>query len=404
MVTGRSPSLQIGFQDWNPGLMNDVYVVGLGSTAYGKFELTARELLVDAVDAALREANVDPKRVQAHFIGNAFSVSEKQGHLGPLVNTTLGMADAPATSVESACASGSSAFREAVVNVASGFADVAVASGVERVSQLDTVTATSYFAYGSDYTFEGANGCSFPGLYASMARAYFDKYGATEEDLAHIAVKNHANGANNPKAHIQKRISVDDVLKSMVVASPLKLYDACPFSDGAAAVIVTTQAVAKELGADAVKVLGSGRAGTIAALQDRDDLTTIQSTRTAADEAFKMAKLDRKDVDFLEVHDCFTIAEAVAIEDLGYVEAGKGAKAAREGLTAIDGDLPVNPSGGLKSKGHPVGATGVGQIVESCLQLLGKAHGRQIADARVGLTHNIGATGGSCGVHLLGAP
>lgn len=382
--------------------MRNVYVVGAGSTKYGKFDTSARELLVDACQAALTDGHVGPEQVQGNFIGNAFSVSEKQGHLGPLVSTTLGMPDAPSWTIETACASGSSAFREAFVNIAGGFADVMLASGVERVSQLDTVTATSYFAFGSDFAFEGANGCSFPGLYASMARAYFHKYGATEEDLAHIAVKNHENGALNPKAHLPKRIRVEDVLKSMVVASPLKLYDACPFSDGAAAVVLASEDVAKKLTDSPVRILGSGRAGAVAALQDRADLASIPSTRTAAAQAFKMAKLEPKDVDFLEVHDCFTIAEAIALEDLGYAKKGEGARLAREGVTARGGKLPVNPSGGLKSKGHPVGATGIGQIVELYEQLLGKSGPRQIPGAEIGLAHNIGATGGTCGVHLLG--
>lgn len=382
--------------------MRSVYVVGLGSTRYGKLDTTARELLTDACAQALGAAGADPKDVQGHFIGNAFGMAEKQGHLGPLVNTTLGMPEAPSWTIETACASGSSAFREAFVHVAGGFADVMLASGAERVSQLDTVTATSYFAYGSDYAFEGANGCSFPGLYAAMARSYFERYGATEEDLAHIAVKNHANGALNPKAHLPKRITVDEVLKSMVVASPLKLYDACPFSDGAAAVVLASEDVAKRLTDAPVRVLGSGRAGAVAALQDRGDFTSIPSTRRAADEAFRMAKLDRTDVDVLEVHDCFTIAEAIALEDLGYAKPGEAAGFARDGVTARDGKIPVNPSGGLKSKGHPVGATGIGQIVEVCEQLLGRSGPRQVSGAEVGLAHNVGATGGSCGVHLLG--
>lgn len=382
--------------------MQRVAIVGVGSTKYGKTDLTARELLVDATLRAIQDAKVDAKDIQGDFIGNAFSIAERQGHLGPLVMSSLGIPDAPSWTIETACASGGSAFREAYVHVAGGFADVMIASGTEHVSQLDTVTATSYFAYGSDFAFEAANGCSFPGLYAAMARRYLDEFGATEEDLAHIAVKNHANGALNPKAHLQKKITVDDVLKSMVVASPLKLYDACPFSDGAAAVVLASEARAKELTDSPVWVLGSARSGGVAALQDRKDLTTIPATRTAADAAFKQAKLDRKDVDLLEVHDCFTIAEAVALEDLGFSAKGKGAILAREGVTYPDGRLPVNPSGGLKSKGHPVGATGVGQIIEVVDQLLGRAGPRQVKSAEVGLTHNVGATGGSCAVHLLG--
>lgn len=382
--------------------MRRVCIIGAGSTKYGKFDTTARELVVQACMEALRDARIDPKLVQGNFIGNAFSISEKQGHLGPLVMTTLGIPEAPSWTIETACASGGSAFREAFVNIAGGFADVMLASGVERVSQLDTVTATSFFSYGSDYAFEGANGCSFPGLYAAMARAYMRQHGATETDLAHIAVKNHENGALNPKAHLPKRIKVEDVLTSMVVASPLKLYDACPFSDGAAAVVLASEEVAKQYTDTPVYVLGSGRAGTLAALQDRPDLTSIPSTRTAAEQAFRMAKLEPKNIDLLEVHDCFTIAEAVALEDLGFVERGKGASLAQEGVTARDGKLPVNPSGGLKAKGHPVGATGVGQIVEVYEQLLDRSGPRQVSNARVGLTHNVGATGGSCAVHVLG--
>jgi acetyl-CoA C-acetyltransferase len=382
--------------------MRAVYVVGVGSTKYGRTEQRARELMVEASSAALYDAGVDARDLDGAFIGNAFSIAEKQGHIGPLVMTALGNAEAPATTVESACASASSAFREAWINVGSGMADIMLAGGTERVSQLDTLTATSYFAYGSDYTFEGGNGCSFPGLYAAMARVHMDKYGTTEEDLAQIAVKNHANGAKNPKAHLPKEITVEDVMASMVVASPLKLYDACPFSDGAAAAILVSKDVAKKLTDTPVKVLGAGRAGAIAALQERDDLSTIPSTRLAFDQAMRMAKLEVKDIDFLEVHDCFTIAEAVALEDMGFVDAGKGAKLAGQGVTALDGNLPVNPSGGLKSKGHPVGATGVGQIVEVYDQLIGRAGRRQIKDAEIGLTHNVGATGGSCAVHVFG--
>lgn len=382
--------------------MRRVCVIGTGSTRYGKFDTTARELLTQACAEALEDARVDPKNVEGNFIGNAFSIAEKQGHLGPLVMTALGIPDAPAYTIETACASGGSAFREAYVNIAGGFADVMMASGVEHVSHLDTITATSYFAYGSDYAFEGANGCSFPGLYAAMARTYFQKFGATEEDLAEIAVKNHDNGSLNPKAHLPKKITVDDVMKSMVVASPLKLYDACPFSDGAAAVVLATEKVTKELGVEPLYVLGSGRAGSIAALHERADMARIPSSTLAGKQAMKQAKVKPQDVNVLEVHDCFTIAEAMALEDLGFVKRGQGAKTAREGVTRRDGAMPTNPSGGLKSKGHPVGATGVGQIVELRDQLLGRAGPRQVPNARIGLAHNVGATGGSCAVHVLG--
>ncbi|HLE97946.1 MAG TPA: thiolase domain-containing protein [Candidatus Thermoplasmatota archaeon] len=382
--------------------LRDVYVVGVGSTRYGKLAETMREGASQAAIAAIDDARLDPKKIDGGFVSNAFGLVERQGHLGPLIMSALGNPEAPMTTIEAACASGGSAFREAYINVASGFADTMLAVGVEKVSGLDTVTATSYFAYGSDYLYEGACGASFPGLYATIATAHMKKYGTTEEQLAAVAVKNHANGARNPKAHFQKEITIDQVMDSMVVASPLKLYDCCPFSDGAAAAVLTTKEHARELGVDTlVRVAGSGRAGTVAALPDRPDLTTLPSTRLAVRQALKHAGYELSDIDFFEVHDCFTIAEIVATEDLGLFKPGEGAKAAEEGATARDGKHPVNASGGLKAKGHPVGATGIGQVVEVVDQMRGKAGGRQVPKPQVGLTHNIGATGGSAAVHIL---
>jgi len=381
--------------------VRDVYLVGVGQTRYGKLSSTLREAAAEASLAALDRAGLEPTALDGAFLSNAFGLVERQGHLGPLVMTALGVPEVPCTSIEAACASGSSAFREAFVNVAGGFADTMLAVGVEKVSQLDTVTATSYFSYGSDYVYEGACGASFPGLYATMATAHMKKHGTTEEQLAAVAVKAHENAASNPKAHFQKKITLDDVMKSMVVASPLKLYDCCPFSDGAAAAILTTKEKAQALGAPLIRVAGSGRAGAIASLPDRPDLTTVPSTRVAADQALKMAKKTVADIDFFEVHDCFTIAEVVATEDLGLFKRGEGARAAADGATRVDGKRPVNPSGGLKAKGHPVGATGLGQINEVFDQLTGKAGGRQVANAKTALTHNVGATGGSCAVHMF---
>ncbi|MGQ0536272.1 MAG: thiolase domain-containing protein [Methanobacteriota archaeon] len=382
--------------------MRDVYVVGAAQTKFGKMpDLTMREAAVAASLAAIDEAGVEPADIDGGFVANAFGLVERQGHLGPLVMTALGIPEKPMTSIEAACASASAAFREAYVNVAGGFADTFLAVGVEKVSQLDTLTATSYFAYGSDYFYEGACGATFPGLYAVMARAHMQKYGTTEEQLAHVAVKNHENAAQNPVAHLQKRITLEDVMKSMVVASPLKLYDACPFSDGAAAAIVTTKEKAYELTDTPIRIAGSGRAGSIAALTDRADYTSLPGTKLAAAQALRQAGMAVHDIDFAEVHDCFTIAEIVAMEDLGFVKPGEGGKAEESGRTKIGGDIPVNPSGGLKAKGHPVGATGLGQIVEVYKQLRGEAGPRQVRDAETALTHNVGATGGSVTVHVF---
>jgi acetyl-CoA C-acetyltransferase len=234
-----------------------------------------------------------------------------------------------------------------------------------------------------------------------MARSYFQRYGATEQDLAQVAIKNHENATHNPVAHLQKRITLEDVMGSMKVADPLKLYDACPFSDGAAAAILCSPEVAKELTDTPVYVEASQRAGSIAALHDRPDLTSLPGAVAAGQAALRQAKVTLDQVDFLEVHDCFTIAEIAATEDLGLFKRGEGAKAVVEGKTRIGGKRPVNPSGGLKAKGHPVGATGVGQIVEVYEQLLGEAGGRQVEGARRGLTHNVGATGGTVVVNVL---
>lgn len=382
--------------------MRDVCVVGVGITQYGRHDLAARELMTMASDEAIDAAGVDPEALDSAFFGNAFGVAEKQGHLGPLIMTALGLPHKPSTVLETACASGGSAFHHGYREVAGGFSDMVLVGGVERVSMLDTLTATTYFSYGSDYTFEGGNGCSFPGLYATMARAYFEKYEAGEEDLANVAIKNHDNAVHNPMAHLQKAITMDDVMGSMKVADPLKLYDACPFSDGAAAAILTTEEKAKEMTDTPIYVEGSARAGSIASLHDRDDLTTIPGTVAAGQAALAQAKLSADDIDFFEVHDCFTIAEVVASEDLGLFGRGEGAKAASDGLTARDGKRPINPSGGLKAKGHPVGATGVGQIVEVYEQLLGEAGGRQVDGALRGMTHNVGATGGTVACNILG--
>ena len=285
--------------------------------------------------------------------------------------------------------------------MAAGFYDCLLVTGVEKVTHTGTEWTTTYFAYCSDFFYEGQAGASFPGLFASMARAYLTEFDATEEDFAKVAVKNHDNGVLNPKAHMQKKISVDDVMNSAVVASPLKLYDCCPFSDGASSVILCSEKFAKEHGGDYVEVIGSGRGGSPAALQGRDHMTTIPSTKIAAEAAYKMAGVTAKDIDFAEVHDCFTIAEVVDTEDLGFFEKGQGIQAVREDRTKLNSDISINPSGGLKSKGHPIGATGVGQVVEVYDQLTGNAGERSVKDAKTALTHNFGATGASCAVHVF---
>ena len=378
-----------------------VCVIGAGSTKYGKLADSISDITIQASIEAIDSAGIEPKEIKAGYISNVFGVADKQVHLGPVVMSNLGISERPSLSIESACGSGSVSFREAFANVAAGFYDVVLVTGVEKVTHTGTEWTTTYFSYCSDFFYEGQAGASFPGLFASMARAYLTEFKATEEDLAMVAVKNHENGFLNPKAHLRKKITIDDVMNSAVVASPLKLYDCCPFSDGASSVILCNEKFAKDHTKDYIRVIGSGRGGSPAALQGREHLTTIPSTKIAAEAAYKMAGITPKDIDFAEVHDCFTIAEIVDTEDLGFFEKGKGVEGVREGQTARNGGIPINPSGGLKSKGHPIGATGVGQIVEVFDQLTGKAGERTIKDAKIGLTQNFGATGASCAIHIF---
>ena len=381
--------------------MESVCVLGAGSTKYGKLDDSITDITIQASVGAIEGAGIDPKEIKAGYISNVFGVADKQVHLGPVIMSSLGIPSCPSLSIESACGSGSVAFREAFANVAAGFYDAVLVTGTEKVTHTGTEWTTTYFSYCSDFFYEGQAGASFPGLFASMARAYLTEFEATEEDFARVAVKNHENGVLNPKAHLQKKITIDDVMNSAVVASPLKLYDCCPFSDGASSVVLCSEKFAKSHGGDYIRVIGSGRGGSPAALQGREHITTIPSTKIAAEAAYKMAGVGPKDIDFAEVHDCFTIAEIVDSEDLGFFEKGKGVQAVREGATSRNGQIPINPSGGLKSKGHPIGATGVGQVVEVYDQLTGNAGQRTIKDAKIGMTQNFGATGASCAVHIF---
>jgi len=386
---------------WSVTLVEKVCVLGAGSTKYGKLDDSISDIAIQASAEAIEDAGIEPKEIKAGYISNVFGVADKQVHLGPVIMSNLGIPERPSLTIESACGSGSVSFREAFANVAAGFYDAILVTGVEKVTHTGTEWTTTYFSYCSDFFYEGGAGASFPGLFASIARAYLTEFKATEEDFAAVAVKNHDNGLLNPKAHLRRKITIEDVMKSPVVASPLKLYDCCPFSDGASSVILCNEKFAKEHNNNYIKVIGSGRGGSSAALQGREHLTTIPSTKIAAEAAYKMAGITPKDVDFAEVHDCFTIAEIVDTEDLGFFEKGQGVQGVRDGQTKRDGEIPINPSGGLKSKGHPIGATGVGQVVEVFDQLTGKAGERTIADAKIGLTQNFGATGASCAVHIF---
>jgi acetyl-CoA C-acetyltransferase len=380
---------------------NNVCVLGAGSTKYGKLDESIIEISLNASIDAIDSAGITPRDIQAGYISNVFGVADKQVHMAPVIMSNLGIPHVPGLTIESACGSGSIMFREAYANIAAGFYDCVLALGVEKITHTGTTQSTTLFSYCSDYFYEGGNGASFPGLFASIARAYMARYKTGEEDLARVAVKNHENGLLNPKAHVRKKITVEDVLKSPAVALPLKLYDCCPFSDGASAVILCNEEFAKKSGEPYMKIIGSGRGASPASVQARKDITTIPSTVDAAKQAYKMANITPKDIDFAEVHDCFTIAEMIDIEDLGFFPKGTAAHAIREGATSRNGEIPINPSGGLKSKGHPIGATGIGQVVEVFEQFTGKAGEREIKDAEYALTQNFGATGASCAVHIF---
>jgi acetyl-CoA C-acetyltransferase len=382
-------------------MKDKVCVLGAGSTKYGKLNDSIIEIALNASKDAIDSAGITPNDIQAGYISNVFGVADKQVHMAPVILSNLGIPHVPGLTIESACGSGSVMFREAYANIAAGFYDCILALGVEKITHTGTTQSTTLFSYCSDFFYEGGNGASFPGLFASMARVYMTAYKASEEDLAHVAVKNHENGILNPKAHVRRKITVDDVLKSPVVASPLKLYDCCPFSDGASAVILCNEEYAKKSARPYVEVIGSGRGASPAAVQAREDITTIPSTVDAAKQAYKMANIAPKDIDFAEVHDCFTIAEIIDIEDLGFFPKGTAAYSVREGATRRNGEIPINPSGGLKSKGHPIGATGIGQVVEVFEQFTGKAGDREIRNAEYALTHNFGATGASSAVHIF---
>lgn len=384
--------------------MTDARVAGVGLTHFGVHpERTSRDLFAEAGLAALDDAGVAREDVAAVHYGNFMGeLSEHQGHQGPLVAEALGL-DVPATRYESACASSGVALRRAVRDVRNGEADVVVVGGAERMNNLETAESTDALAIAADGLYEVRAGMTFPGAYALMAASYFEQFGGSREDLAHIAVKNHANAVDNDRAQYQQAITVADALESPPVAEPLHLYDACPVTDGASALVLVSESYADTHDVSApVAVTGTGQGGDKMALQDRQNMATSPAATDAATEAYADAGVSADDVDVAEVHDCFTIAEVMATESLGFFEPGTGITAAREGVTTKDGRLPVNLSGGLKAKGHPVGATGTSQVAELTRLLRGDhVNSEHVADAQTAVAHNAGGTVASAVVHVL---
>jgi acetyl-CoA C-acetyltransferase len=408
-----------------------VAVVGAGMSGFGAFPGSAtRDLFVTAFQdmRASVDKGLDPNDIEALYIGNYSSdLFEGQGHTAPIMADWVGLAPRPATRVEDACASSGVALRQGIIAVASGLYDVVLVGGIEKMTDLPTEQVTDTLATAGDAVYEIPAGFTFPGFYAAMATAYMARYGATPETFMQVGIKNHNNGALNDKAQFGATIRqimdskvarakvkgypvptwsdemefLHDDRANPVIAWPMRLFDCSPISDGAAALLLVSEELAGSYSDNPLHVVGSGQASDVA-LHDRADLTTIRAARLAGQQAYEMAGLAPADIKVAEVHDCFTIAEVIATEDLGFFQAGEGYRAAEDGLTARTGPRPINSSGGLKSKGHPVGASGAGQVVEIWKQLRGIAGERQVpGTVDLGLTHNVGGTGQTCVVHIF---
>ncbi len=383
--------------------MRPVAVIGIGKTAFGAYaDRGIRGLTVEAIDACLTNAGAQPGQVEAFYLGNFAGPSfVGQNHLAPYVASQAGLEGIPCTRFEAACASSGSAFFHAVTAVAAGVYDVALAAGVEVMTSQPTPRVTEIVASAGDVRGEGAAGATFPALFAMIARRHMHQYGTRREHLAAIAVKNHQNGAKNPQAHLRKVITMEQALAGKPIAEPLTVFDCSLISDGAAAVLIAPLDRASEFAAKPVRVRGIAQTSDHVALDEKADITTFPANRRAAEKAYRMAGIDAATIDIAEVHDCFTIAELIAMEDLGFCGRGEGGPYVQSGATCLAGERPVNTSGGLKSKGHPVGATGVGQICDLVLQIRGEAGERQVKRADFGLAQNLGGSGATSVVTIL---
>ncbi|MHA1917095.1 MAG: thiolase domain-containing protein [Candidatus Ranarchaeia archaeon] len=383
--------------------MKGVSIIGAGQTPYGKYpESDIRELFAEATKNALNDANVTAKDVEAAYIGNFQSETfTSQGHIGAYLSDYSGLQNKPVLRVEAACASGGAALRMGIIDILSGLHKTVLVGGVEVMTHKSTPEAIKSLAMAGDNMFESSLGQTFPGFFAMSATKHFDTYGTTEEHLAHSAVKNHRNASFNPKAQFRKEITLEKALNSLMVAYPLKLFDCSPITDGAAALILTRSEDAKKFNDTPIEIIASSLMTISLGLSNRESWTSFESTKLAGQEAYKQANISPKDVDLAEVHDCFTIAEIIATEDLGFFEPGRGGFELAEGSTAYDGKIPINTSGGLKAKGHPVGASGIGQSIEIYNQLRQDVDSnRQVSNPEIGLTHNVGGTAATAAVHI----
>ncbi|MEA2986468.1 MAG: acetyl-CoA C-acetyltransferase [Alphaproteobacteria bacterium] len=385
--------------------MREVVVTGIGSTPFGKLEGRRIEsLAIEAANAALHRAGLDRKSVGAVYLGN-FVAGPLSGQevLAGIVADELGLENVPCTKVEGACASGGIAFRHAVLAVSSGLCDAALVVGVEKMTHATGGQVTQALNCAMDNRSDGPSGLTFPGLFGLAWRIHAAKYGTTRDEVSAVVIKNKANGLKNPLAQMGASLSLDVIRQSQMIADPLQLYDCCPVSDGAAALVVVAKDRARGAPDLPIDILAAVQTRGSARIAGHEDVVSFEATVKAAERAYAAASVGPKDIDFVELHDCFSMAEVIDSEDLGLVPRGEGAKWAAQGRTGMDGDIPINPSGGLLAKGHPVGATGVGQLYETVLQLRGQ-HSNQVKDAAIGMTHNLGGTGVACTVSILRRP
>lgn len=382
--------------------MRRVAIIGAGMTKFGEnWEQGFRELVVEAGIKALTDAGISGDKIDAGYVGTMASGRLiGQEHIGALIADYMGLNPLPVTRVEGACASGSLALRQGFMSVASGMHDIVVVGGVEKMTELGVNTVSDILGGAGDQEWELFLGATFPALYALMAKRHMIDFGTTEEMMAAVAVKNHKHGAKNKYAQFPREITMEQVLGSKMIADPLKIFDCSPITDGAAGVVLAPLDMAESFTKKPVEIVTTAQASDSIALHSRETLTGLKATQVAARKAFARAEMAPKDIDLAEVHDCFTIAEIMAIEDLGFFEKGKGGQATLDGRTALDGEIPINTSGGLKSCGHPVGATGIKQAVECVWQLRGEAEGRQVKGASTALSHNVGGSGATAVVHI----
>ena len=375
--------------------MREVIVLGAGMTQFGNSDLSQKEMFAQAAIEALEDGQVRARDLQALFIGNVLGgFEEGQINIAPFLAAEIGMPmNAPATRFEGACASATVAIRHGVLLVASGVYDLVMVGGTERTTIMGTALATRTFAMGSHSEYERFAGITFPGVFGMAAHLYAHKYGIPlaqlKRSMALVAVKNHHNGRLNPLAHFRKEITVDTVLEGPMIADPLQLYDCCPFSDGAAALVIGAAEKFRAHVSKPITVAGVGQ-GSAGAIYAHRDITRVRARETSIKEAYSQAGIGPDDVDVCELHDCFTIAEIMAVEGLGFFEFGQGAAAVDRGDTALDGKIPINPSGGLKAKGHPIGATGAAQAYEIVKQLRGECGDRQVEGAKIGVVDTLG--------------